>query len=459
MFILSRKTYLISLVILLLTIAVGVVQAAGNDNLVDAILATPLPFTTTAQTVGATLETNEVVCGVDNGGTPGVDFISSVWYKYTPTQAGQLNVKATPATGVNASVGVYTGTGHPLSPVECKDDEIALAEQVTVPISANTTYFIRIASETGNGDITVEISTGSTIYLAIIYKDFTPPVKIWSSQTSGITTGLNGVSCPTNSTCFAVGDGGVIRATTDGGTNWTPQTSNTTQNLFDVSCPTATNCFAVGNGGVIRATTNGGTTPWISQNSGVSNILREISCSGNTCMAVGGTNTAVVLLTTNGGASWNSLGFLANSNFSGVSCPSSNTCVTAGQAGRIFVFIGQGIAALPQVGLNNDLQGVHCPTTSACFSVANNGTIWATANGLNNWGGQTSGTSQSLFGVSCSSAATCFAVGNNGTIRATTNGGSSWQGETTNTTAHLFDISCPGNCFAVGSGGQILIGQ
>lgn len=459
MFILHRKTYLIPLVILLLTIAVGLVQAAGNDNLVDAILAIPLPFTTTAQTVGATLETNEVVCGVDNSGTPGVDFISSVWYEYTPTQAGQLNVKATPATGVNASVGVYTGTGHPLSEVECKDDEIALAELVTVPISANTTYFIRIASETGNGDITVEISTGNTIYLALIYNSFVPPVKTWSSQTSGITTGLNGVSCPTNSTCFAVGDGGVIRATTNGGTIWTPQTSNTTQNLFDISCPTATNCFAVGDAGVIKVTTNGGTT-WNNQTSGASpNILTGISCFGNTCMAVSGINNGVAVLTTNSGTSWTVLPKLANSNFPGVSCPSSNTCVVVGQAGRIFVFISQGIAALPQVGLNNDLQGVHCPSTSACFSVALNGTIWATANGLNNWGGQTSGTSQSLFGVSCSSAATCFAVGNNGTIRATTNGGGSWKGETTNTTAHLFDISCPGDCFAVGSGGQILIGQ
>src|SRR5436853_4065299 len=73
----------------------------------------------------------------------------------------------------------------------------------------------------------------------------------WTSQTSGTTQALNGVSCPTSSTCFAVGANGTIVATTNGGTTWTSQSSNFTQALNGISCPSTSACFAVGASGTI----------------------------------------------------------------------------------------------------------------------------------------------------------------------------------------------------------------
>jgi len=77
---------------------------------------------------------------------------------------------------------------------------------------------------------------------------------------------LNGLSCPTADTCYAVGgiSGGriarnIILATTDRGQEWTDQGGDdVTPYLEAVACPAATTCYAVGNGAIL--TTTDGTT-------------------------------------------------------------------------------------------------------------------------------------------------------------------------------------------------------
>jgi hypothetical protein len=56
---------------------------------------------------------------------------------------------------------------------------------------------------------------------------------------------------------FAVGENGVIVATTDAGSTWTSQTSGVTETLFAVSFAGAQNGCAVGEDGSAIATTNG----------------------------------------------------------------------------------------------------------------------------------------------------------------------------------------------------------
>jgi len=70
---------------------------------------------------------------------------------------------------------------------------------------------------------------------------------------------IEGVAFPTPASGFAVGSGGRIAHTTDTGATWIDQTSGTTANLHDVSFASdALRGIAVGDGGVILRTTNGG---------------------------------------------------------------------------------------------------------------------------------------------------------------------------------------------------------
>jgi len=144
---------------------------------------------------------------------------------------------------------------------------------------------------------------------------------------------LRAISCPSISTCFAVGDYGTILATANGGVSWNSQSSGTSNQLYGISCPSISTCYAVGYYGTILATTNGGAT-WNSQSSGTSTELRGISCPGvSTCFAVGDYGT--ILATTNGGVSWNSQSSGTSNYLPGISCPSISTCYAVGYYGTI----------------------------------------------------------------------------------------------------------------------------
>ncbi len=106
---------------------------------------------------------------------------------------------------------------------------------------------------------------------------------------------------------LASGAGLTPRATSAGGSagGWAVQTSGTGQALFAVACLSAQRCMAVGAGGTIVATTNGGKT-WRSQSNplaGTSTVLYRIACVANsTCYVIGRPN--IILVTHNSGASW-----------------------------------------------------------------------------------------------------------------------------------------------------------
>ncbi len=80
----------------------------------------------------------------------------------------------------------------------------------------------------------------------------------WTSQKSGTTSYLSGVSFVDANTGTAVGGGGTILHTTDGGDTWTEQESGTTAPLYGVSFVDAYTGTAVGPAGTIIRTTTGG---------------------------------------------------------------------------------------------------------------------------------------------------------------------------------------------------------
>src|SRR5690606_3808680 len=68
------------------------------------------------------------------------------------------------------------------------------------------------------------------------------------------------VFCLNEHTCLAVGDGGTILKTTDGGITWIQQLSGTTRRLTSVACPDSRICFAAGDSGLVLKNLHGGET-------------------------------------------------------------------------------------------------------------------------------------------------------------------------------------------------------
>jgi len=307
---------------------------------------------------------------------------------------------------------------------------------------------------------------------------------------------LFSVSCPSTTICVATGStsassdySGVIVTSNDGGATWSPPTlptglpaGTTTSFLPSVSCPTTTSCVAVGYVGFSNGsgeplsetgTYDSSTETWSWTPTTISGTeFVGVSCFSNTsdCVAVGNTSAGFVAWTTTDvGGSWSASTTPLNSaptsgNYSLiVSCAGSAaapTCValwnpsTPSSTAYAMAYVGTipsggtGLGSLawstnydfPTPG--DTLDGVSCPSTSSCVVVGSNSGSSPTAaaadtfsisSGSGTWGSTPatpSGMSQ-LVGVACTSTSDCAAVGvglsNNDATSTTNDGGTSWS--------------------------------
>jgi hypothetical protein len=287
--------------------------------------------------------------------------------------------------------------------------------------------------------------------------------SVWALQdpvnpSGSIGSGLSGVSCASGTYCVAIGSyessGSVFSTFAEvwNGSSWALQSvpSPTTTNLNGVDCLSSTSCFAVGDqtSGSDLATLaeywNGSawttmTTP--NPTGGTRDFLISVSCVSSTeCTSVGGyydsTGDEYVFSETLSGTTWTlhlspyPTG-ATTSQFNGVACTSSTSCVAVGY------YLSPSYTGLAEYW---------------------NGSTWTIeATPL------PSGGSQAYFGgVACMSATSCFATGdyNNGTKIHTLSefwNGSSWSPQTTpaytkeHATGLTGGVSCtPGYCTAVG---------
>lgn len=223
-------------------------------------------------------------------------------------------------------------------------------------------FLAPVPATTTAGTVTIANGSGTTGYPIAGYVEEILPL------------GLDGVSCPATSDCWAVGNTGGIVATTNGGATWSTQTSGVSRGLRAISCPSSLVCFAAGASGTLLTTGNGGAT-WSAQSSGTSEDLTGVSCSSTAqCWVVG--EGGVALATSNGGSTWSA------------------------QAS----------------GTSNTLDAVSCPTGSMCLGVGTQGIATATTTGGSSWTGQTSGTTNDLIADACPLTSVCWAVGVDGTI-------------------------------------------
>lgn len=162
----------------------------------------------------------------------------------------------------------------------------------------------------------------------------------WYSQ-------LDSISCPSASVCELVG--GVTTSakehyayrTVDGGASWTPQDVPSAIPLSAVSCPTVSTCFAIGvssqrGPAVAFATSDGGASwrplPLAAQLKAASAFRVDISCaSTRSCAVDAGTdaNTGRLWTTSDAGASW-TLRLTARRSYLGaLSCSEPDRCLLA----------------------------------------------------------------------------------------------------------------------------------
>ncbi len=102
------------------------------------------------------------------------------------------------------------------------------------------------------------------------------------------------------STGIICGDAGIMKRTTNGGTNWTTINTGTTNDLQGIKFVTSTKVYAVGSAGTILKSTDAGLT-WVAQVSGTTAALRgfDMFSSDDNGIVAGATGT--MRRTTNGG--------------------------------------------------------------------------------------------------------------------------------------------------------------
>lgn len=284
----------------------------------------------------------------------------------------------------------------------------------------------------------------------------------WSIVTSPSVSGaqfhsLSGVTCPSASNCWAVGQfyNGSAEQTLVlrwNGTSWgivaSPNSSSVQNNyLTDITCTSASNCWAVGryDTGATTQTLiqrwNGSTWTIVSSpNTSATqyNQLSGVTCaSASNCWAVGyfkSGNTQQTLIQHWNGTSWTivaspNTGTAQNNSFSGVTCASPTDCWAVGSdRGSITQTLiqhwdGTLWAIVPSPNADGDnynvLSAVTCASPTNCWAVGTfqsgvsqtlvqrwDGASWAIA-GSSNVRTQ----NNYLSGVTCSSATDCWAVG------------------------------------------------
>lgn len=305
------------------------------------------------------------------------------------------------------------------------------------------------------------IAVGTTASGAALVMRTTDAGSSWHQVNTGVSgSGLNAVACEGATACVAGGAAGTVLQTADGGSTWTIDAPDATGrgDFTSIACPSATQCFAVsngGSGGTLEESSDGGTTwqtsTWQApQVEGESDAgLASISCiDADHCVAVGHLTVDLYPTTT-------------------VGTPDPGTIVTQPYYGSLFASTEDGGETWTSQYFQAEggLSGVSCVAPSTCVAVGSYLQFVSTDGGMT-WkqGSETSGEGVPSGFISCSDALHCLAVDGGGAggrypgnVSASSDGGLSWYLQSTSdNAASLAAVACASVsvCFAVGSTGS-----
>jgi photosystem II stability/assembly factor-like uncharacterized protein len=294
---------------------------------------------------------------------------------------------------------------------------------------------------------------GATVALVLMLAVPAFAASGWKPAASGTTANLTGVAAPTAGLRWAVGGGGVIVASADGGATWTAQDSHTSADLNGVAFVDAHNGWVVGGEGVILATTDGGAT-WTPQDSHTTADLRAVAfADANTGWAVGG--GGVIVATTDGGSTWGAQTSGVGDYLLGVAFADATHGWAVGLGGAIVATTDGSTWAAQTSGTTQDLRAVAAADVTHAVAVGARGTIATTSDG-SGWTARTSGTTSDLIGAAYGDAAHVWASGSGGVILRSVNRGATW---TTQRTGSMV-LACvafadPGRGVVAGEAGTI----
>jgi photosystem II stability/assembly factor-like uncharacterized protein len=251
---------------------------------------------------------------------------------------------------------------------------------------------------------------------------------------AGVYGGLRAMSFQGN-TGIAVGKFGSVLKTTNGGLDWTKKTSKTSQTLHGVFFNANGIVTAVGENGTRIKSTNAG-QDWTSYNPSTTRHWRDISFGSlNFGMAVGDSNT--LMKTTDGGSSWTvfSLGTAPEMPLRKVYCFNNDSVIVVG-GGELFRTVNGGNTWVNVIFDN----GVPANVVKRAISIAVfNFDTMLVGNGLTgshyvfrttdkgaSWSWFDFGKDISPYGISYINANDAVAVGSGGAIFRTSDGGLTW---------------------------------
>lgn len=478
----------------------------------------PLPAGSSAGELNAVdcLTTTSCVAVGDYTDGSGQHALSEVWNGASWTvrsvpepsgsTAGTLDGVSCLSSSVCTAVGDYTASATERALVEASSAAVWSISTIPLPAGATSSQLGGVSCPASNKCTAAGAYNDGTGEHALVE---TSSGSTWTIQTVPGPTGatvtiLDAVSCSAANACTVVG---YNQADRWNGATWTVQSVPTPSphtglaNLGGVSCPSATSCYAVGNyyvDGVLSAVGevwNG--NKWIVQNTPLNTSYDEaglsgVSCSSaSVCSAVGFYHDPV-----DGNRAWVESFALTwqvqsitppatsiASSLSAISCTSRTACMavdsyetgssTFGTSAQKWNGSYWTDLSTPNP-LNSYLGGVSCSAATACTAVGDvfsgsnlvplaerwNGTTWT----VQTTPAPSGSTNSFLLSVSCRSSSACTAVGEYRTSSghqftlAESWNGSSWTVEkppnpTGTTTDELNWVSCATStkCEAVGA--------
>ncbi len=272
-------------------------------------------------------------------------------------------------------------------------------------------------------------------------------------------------------TGVVVGSGGTIIRTTSGGDDWTSVESNTSADLLGVAFAGDDRVVAVGYGGVIMRSSDAGRT-WSSIASPTSRNLNAVDFGDSDSGIIVG-DTALVLRSTDGGTTWSS-NQIGLADLKDVFFRGRDTAYIAGDpGGRYWTPNGGRLwwGIIPIDTGSGDPDSAFSPipkhfTTITSLShdtiiIGSNIHMWTTYNFGSWWETDTFSREAPVYDIAFSSPTTGMAVGSYGMILKTTNAGADWTEKSVKKTGSFQDIDfTDGNtAWVVGANGRVAYTQ